>query len=111
MPNKKSRIGPLRRRTVWATGVVTALAVAAPAAAPVAEASAQPLPALPLPALPLPAAGGLPAFKPAPLSFVGPSIGGIGVAIGPTVIGDVFNGGTTVVVSAGPGLGNTIGSP
>jgi hypothetical protein len=33
------------------------------------------------------------------------------VAIGPTVIGDVFNGGTTVVVSTGPGLGNTIGSP
>jgi hypothetical protein len=101
MPNK-SRIRPLKRRTVWATGVVTALAIAAP----VAEANAQPLPALPLPA-----AGGLPAFKPAPLSFVGPSIGGIGVAIGPTVIGDVFNGGTTVVVTAGPGLGNTIGSP
>jgi hypothetical protein len=104
MPNK-SRIGPLKRRTVWATGVVTALAIAAP----VAEAGAQPLPALPLPALP--AAGALPAFKPAPLSFVGPAIGGIGVAIGPTVIGDVFNGGTTVVVSTGPGLGNTIGSP
>jgi hypothetical protein len=110
MPNK-SRIRPLKRRTVWATGVVTALAIAAP----VAEANAQPLPALSLPAaggLPaLPAAGGLPAFTPAPLSFVGPAIGGIGVAIGPTVIGDVFNGGTTVVVTAGPGLGNTIGSP
>ena len=108
MPNKKSRIGPLRRRTVWATGVVTALAIAAP----VAEANAQPIPALPLPAAGgLPALGALPAFTPAPLSFVGPAIGGIGVAIGPTVIGDVFNGGTTVVVSTGPGLGNTIGSP
>jgi hypothetical protein len=107
MPNK-SRIGPLRRRAVWATGVVTALAIAAP----VGEANAQPIPALPLPAAGgLPALGGLPAFTPAPLSFVGPAIGGIGVAIGPTVIGDVFNGGTTVVVSAGPGLGNTIGSP
>jgi hypothetical protein len=102
---KKSGSDPLKRRTVWATGVVTALAIAAP----VAEASADPTPALPLPAAgALPA---LPAFTPAPLSFVGPSLAHIGAAIGPTVIGSVFNGGTTVVVSSDPAAGNTIGSP
>jgi hypothetical protein len=101
----KSRIGLLRKRAVWAAGVITALAIAAP----VAEANADPTPALPLPALP--AIGSLPAFTPAPLSFVGPSLAHVGAAIGPTVIGSVFNGGTTVVVSSAPAAGNTIGSP
>ena len=32
-------------------------------------------------------------------------------AHGPTVIDDVFNGGTTVVVSTGPAYGTVIGSP
>jgi hypothetical protein len=59
----------------------------------------------------LPAFGGFPGFAPVPLSFVGPAIGSIGVAIGPTVIGSVFNGGTTVVVSSSPAVGSTIGSP
>jgi hypothetical protein len=74
------------------------------------------LPALPtlplpttLPALPaLPATGVLPAFTPAGLAFFGPQ-----VAIGPTVIGSVFNGGTAVVVSNDPPVnsGNVIASP
>jgi hypothetical protein len=110
MPTKR-HIGLLRRRAVWATAVVTALAVAAP----VAEASAATTPVPALPALPalggLPAIGSLPAFTPAPLAFVGPSVGHVGVAMGPTVIGSVFNGGTTVVVSSAPAAGNTIASP
>jgi hypothetical protein len=104
MPPKRS-IGLLRRRAVWAAGVAAAVAIGAP----VAEASAA---TTPVPALPaLPAIGGLPAFKPAPLAFVGPSVGHVGVAMGPTVIGSVFNGGTTVVVSSNPAVGNTIASP
>jgi hypothetical protein len=55
--------------------------------------------------------GSLPAFQPAPLSFVGPSIGSIGVAIGPTVIGSVFNGGTTVCVSTVATACSTNASP
>jgi hypothetical protein len=94
MPNN-SRIGLLKRRAVWATGVIAALAVAAP----VAGASADPTPALSLPALgELPAFGELPAIDlPAltPVSF--PSIPG--VAVGPTVIGAVTNGPTAVCVS------------
>jgi hypothetical protein len=110
MPTKR-HTGLLRRRAVWATGLATALAIAAP----VGEASADltPVPALrALPALGgLPAIGELPAFTPAPLGFVGLSIGHVGVAMGPTVIGSVFNGGTTVVVSSNAAAGNTIGSP
>jgi hypothetical protein len=52
-----------------------------------------------------------PAFTPVPLSFVGPSVGFVGVAIGPTVINSVFNGGTLVIVSNGPAGGSVIGSP
>jgi hypothetical protein len=84
-----SRIGLLRRRAVWATGVIAALAVAAP----VAEAGADPIPALSLPALGvLPAIDGLPAFNPALFPFVK-------VAQGATVIGAVTNGPTAVCVS------------
>ncbi|HMJ37106.1 MAG TPA: hypothetical protein VK501_24590 [Baekduia sp.] len=103
---------------------VTAVTAAAAACAliPAASASAAPaafaVPSLPaLPALPLSGAGlgSLPAFAfPAtgfagvPLTFQGPQ-----VAIGPTVIGSVFNGGTSVVVSNDPPVasGNVIGSP
>jgi hypothetical protein len=46
-----------------------------------------------------------------PLSFVGPSIGFVGVAIGPTVIGSVFNGATVVQVVNGPAGSSVIGSP
>jgi hypothetical protein len=73
------------------------------------------LPALPawgsLPAFTLPAAGSLPAFQGVPLTFVGPSVGFVGVAIGPTVIGSVFNGATVVQVVNGPAGSSVIGSP
>jgi hypothetical protein len=103
----------MKRHTVSATGVIAALAIAAP----VAEAGAA-TPAAPaahtrafggLPGLG--GFGGLPGFHPVPLSFVGPSVGFVAVAIGPTVIGSVFNGGTTVVVSTSPAQGNTVASP
>ncbi|MDQ1381259.1 MAG: hypothetical protein QOF26_1823 [Baekduia sp.] len=90
-------------------------AVAAAVLIPAAGASAAPAPfALPsLAALPSLSAAGLPAFDlPAftgvPLTFAGPQ-----VAIGPTVIGSVFNGGTSVVVANQPPVasGNVIGSP
>jgi hypothetical protein len=62
----------------------------------------------PLPAYQLPTGGwptsGLPAFNPAGLSFVGPSIGSISSVIGPTVItvgaGNIFTG-TTITTSGG----------
>jgi hypothetical protein len=81
------RIGPIRRRAVSAAGVIAALAIAAP----VAEASA---------ATP----------RAVPFSFFGPWAGAA-LAIGPTVIGDAFNGGTTVVVSTAPAVGTTNFSP
>jgi hypothetical protein len=104
MPTK-SRIGFLRRRAVWAAGVIAALAIAAP----IAEASAQPIPALPLSGF-----GGWPGLGGG--GFGGGGFGGFGfpaaaVAIGPTVIGSAFNGGTTVVVSTSGAVGNTIASP
>jgi hypothetical protein len=99
----------MRKRAAAATGIIAALAIAAP----VAEASAATpaVPALPLPALPALPAGGLPAFTPAPLTFVGPAVGAVGVAIGPTVIGSVFNGGTTVCVSTVVSACSTNASP
>ncbi|MEA2212434.1 MAG: hypothetical protein QOF83_2382 [Solirubrobacteraceae bacterium] len=88
----------IKRCAVLATGVVAALAITGPVAG--ASAATPAWPTLPTYAFPsLPPISSLPAFQPAPLSFVGPSIGSIGVAIGPTVIGSVFNGGTTVCVS------------
>jgi hypothetical protein len=81
----------MRTRVVSVASLVAALAIAAPATAASAATSATPLP--PLPALPA-----LPAFTPVPLTFVGPTAS-VAVAIGPTVIGSVFNGGTTVCVS------------
>jgi hypothetical protein len=95
--------------------VIAALAIAAPAteasAATPKTAALPALPALPAFGAGLPAFGGLPAFDPAGLGFVGPAVGQVAVAIGPTVIGSVFNGGTTVVVSTEPAVGNTIASP
>jgi hypothetical protein len=91
-----------------AAGVIAGLAIAAP----VAEASADPAPTVPLPAVGgLPALGGWLAGFPGyavPAGLVGP---GAILAKGPTVIGSVANGGTTVVVSNGLAVGNTIGSP
>jgi hypothetical protein len=114
----KRLTGWTRRGTVAAVGVVAALAVAAPIAEAGAATSHFSLPALPalptfhpLPPLPALPPYALPAFTPAPLSFVGPSIGSIGVAIGPTVIGSVFNGGTTVCVSTVASNCSTNASP
>jgi hypothetical protein len=60
----------------------------------------------------LPAAGALPALGPAvPLSFVAPSVGFVGAAIGPTVIGSIFNGATVVQVVNGPAGSSVLGSP
>jgi hypothetical protein len=83
-----------------ATGVITAVAIAA---GPVAQASAA-TPAVAVPVL----AGipGVPAYLPALLET-----GAAAIAKGPTVVGDVFNGGVTVVVSTSPALGSTNGSP
>jgi hypothetical protein len=97
-----SLMGRKTRRAVSAAGVVSALAVAAP----IADAGA----ATPAWGAGLPAFHP-PAFAPVPLSFVGPSVGFVASAIGPTVIGSVFNGGTTVVVSTSPAAGSVIGSP
>jgi hypothetical protein len=101
-------IGRIRRRAASAAGIIAALAIAAP----IGEASAA-APAIPaLPALPaLRGFGALPAFTPVPLSFVGPAVGAVGVAIGPTVIGSVFNGGTTVCTSTVASACSTNASP
>jgi hypothetical protein len=85
-----------------ATAVITALAIAAP----VAEASA----ATPV-AVPRPATTSLRAVNPPAPSFVKRSVARAGVASGPTLIGDVFNGGTAIVTSPSPAVGMVVGSP
>jgi hypothetical protein len=93
------RLSAASRPVALATGVIAALAIAAPGA----EASA----ATPV-SVPLPAFADIPAFVAPLLSSLGPSSR---VAMAGTAIGDVFNGGTTVVVSAGPVAGSTNASP
>ena len=101
------------RRVAAVVGALGALAVGGP----IAGASAATTPAFAgfhLPAFTAPPAltgFHLPAFTPAPLSFVGPSVGFVGVAIGPTVIGSVFNGATVVQVVNGPAGSSVLGSP
>ena len=95
---------------VGAVGVLVPVASASAATTPTLPAFALPrVPALPAGAYGALAASRLPAggFAPA-LTFQGPQ-----VAIGPTVIGSVFNGGTSVVVANEPPVnsGNVIGSP
>ena len=103
------RLAPVAALTAAAVLVPAAGASAAPAALPVPSLPAFSLPTTGLPALPALPAFTLPAggFAPA-LTFQGPQ-----VAIGPTVIGSVFNGGTSVVVANEPPVnsGNVIGSP
>ena len=102
------RLAPVIAVTsVAAAGVLIPAAGASAATTPFAMPG---LPALPVPAAGLPALPAFPAaagFAPA-LTFQGPQ-----VAIGPTVIGSVFNGGTSVVVANEPPVnsGNVIGSP
>jgi hypothetical protein len=98
--SSKRRTSRITRRAVSAVAVITALA----SAAPVAQASA-PAPALPLPALA--ALGSLQAFALSPAAFIGPVVA---FAKGPTVIGDTFNGGTTVCVSTAASACSTNGS-
>ena len=104
------------KRVAGMAGVLGALGALA-IAAPTGDASAATLPAFAgfnLPALTAaPALTGfqLPAFTPAPIAFFGPSVGFVGVAIGPTVIGSVFNGATVVQVVNGPAGSSVIGSP
>jgi hypothetical protein len=100
------RLAPVAALTAAAVLVPAAGASAAPAALPVPSLPAFSWPATGLPALPaftLPATG----FTPG-LGFQGPQM-----AIGPTVVASVFNGGTSVVVANDPPVnsGNVIGSP
>ena len=94
----------MRRPSIPAAAVVAALALGAPLTEANAAKAAVPSPSV----APL---AGLPAFTPPPLSFVGPAVGAVGVAIGPTVIGSVFNGGTTVCVSTVLSACSTNASP
>jgi hypothetical protein len=100
------RLAPVAALTAAAVLIPAAGASAAPAALPVPSLPAFSWPATGLPALPaftLPAGGFVPS-----LGFQGPQM-----AIGPTVVGSVFNGGTSVVVANEPPVnsGNVIGSP
>jgi hypothetical protein len=114
----------LTKRSVAAlAGVAGALAIAAPIADAGAATTPAALPAFSLPTFSLPTLGSLPAlgslptiaslpaFSGVPISFVGPSVGFVGVAIGPTVINSVFNGATVVQVVNGPAGSSVIGSP
>jgi hypothetical protein len=85
----KRRTGRITRRAVSAAAVITALA----SAAPLAEASVPTAPP-PLPAFP--GLWNLPALTFSPLPFTVP---GVAFAQGATVIGQTFNGDTTVCVS------------
>jgi hypothetical protein len=85
-----------------ATGVITTLAIAAP----VAQASAATPHAFPVRAI-----ASLRAANPHPRSFVEHSVARGSVANGPTLSGDVFNGGTAIVTSPSPAVGTVVGSP
>jgi hypothetical protein len=103
------RICRLKRRTVSAAAIITALAIAAPVAEASAATPGVPWPSLPL--LPESAAAAALDWAAAPVPIVVPVGAGLAAARGPIVIGDVFNGGTTVVVSTSPAIGATVGSP
>jgi hypothetical protein len=81
-------------------GIITALAIAATAG----EASA----ATPL-AVPAAPIASLAAVNPPP-SSVEASVARAAVAIGPTLTGDVFNGGTAIVTSPSPAVSTVVGS-
>jgi hypothetical protein len=79
---------PIRRRLALGTAVIIALAIAAPAPGASAATSVKVWPAA-----------------------LWPYTGAGEFVYGGLVVGDVFNGGTTSVVSTGAAQGNTIGSP
>jgi hypothetical protein len=89
--------------------MITALAIAVPVTQASAATPGVPWPSLPL--LPETAATAALAWAADPVPITVPVAGGLAAARGPTVIGDVFNGGTTVVVSTSPAIGATVGSP
>jgi hypothetical protein len=97
-------MSPIQRRTVCAVVVTTALAVAAPAGP--ASASAPAVPASATLAA-IASLVGLPSAAVDPFPIGGPLTT---VARGPTVIGDTFNGGTTVCVSTAGAACSTNGS-
>jgi hypothetical protein len=95
----------LRRGAVWAAGVVAALAIAAP----VAEASAAKPRAIPFPVMSV-----LPAFIQPTIAHILSSVSPgtpVAVAAAGPGIDDIFNGGTTVVVSTSSAVGSVNGSP
>ena len=91
-----------------ATTAACAAGVLAPSTAADAATAPSALPRLPWLAYPASGSFAFPAGFAPSLVFYGPQ-----VAIGPTVIGAVFNGGTSVVTSTGSlvNSGNVIGSP
>jgi hypothetical protein len=96
-------MSPIRRRAAALVGVLGALAIVAP----VASAS---------PATPLDAAFDPFAFAGVAAPITGwagwtPAVGGAVYAHGGLSVGNVLNGGTTVVVSTGPAFGTVIASP
>jgi hypothetical protein len=96
----------IKRRTVCAVVVITALAGAAPAS----QASADAPPVAPSASDSLAAVAGLtglPAIAAVPIPIGVPLAAG---AKGPTVVGDTFNGGTTVCVSTSASACSTNGS-
>jgi hypothetical protein len=88
-----------RRYAAALAGVAAVLAIAAP----ITDASAATTPAA-VPEFPLPDFDGVPP------SFVGPPAGSMAVAVGPTIIGAVFNGPTVVQVANAP-ASSVVGSP
>jgi hypothetical protein len=88
-------------RRVAAVAAIGTVSILVPAAGASAASTALTPPAFALPTLPF---TGLPAFNPAGLSFVGPSVGGLSAVIGPTVItvgaGNIFTD-TTITTAGG----------
>jgi hypothetical protein len=93
------RLTAIWTRAALAAGATAGLAIAAP----VTNASAATHISIPLPPY-------VPAFVAPLLASVGPS-SQVAVADAGAAIGDVFNGGTTVVISTGPVFGSTNGAP
>ena len=91
-----------------ATTAACAAGVLAPSAAAHAATAPRAFPRLSTLSYPAPGAFAFPAGFAPTLVFYGPQ-----VAIGPVVIGAVFNGGTSVVTATGSPInsGNVIGSP
>ena len=87
----------LKRRVVAVSALLGALAIAAPIAGAGAATTADTYPGF--------------SFDWVPPFFVEPSAGGLGYAIGPTVIDDVFNGATVVQSVNGPADSLVVASP